>query len=133
MSIRELPKIDFAGTLFYIDLRLNEFREVNNFMNRIDIDSLYETDQGFKCWYDPTSKNIFQGSEGEFVHRQKDLQLLQLPALDKMDPVGFTEYVDRWVESNPIMNALINHVVEVQKSQSLLQKNRVNPNKGLRL
>jgi hypothetical protein len=144
MSIRELPKIDIGGTDFYLDLRLNEFRQVENFMNRISLDEIYETATGYGILYDPLSKNFFKG-DGEEYHQRKDLMNVQLPSLEQMDPVGFKSLVNGWKENNPILTALIEAMPVRRENDTksigqlikdyqprLLEKNRNNPSKVLR-
>lgn len=147
--VRELPKIDFNGTLFYIDLRLDEFRQVDNPYNRIDFDELYETPHGFKMHFDPVTKSAFRGSEGEFMSRD-DIELVKLATLEEMDPVGFKMMVERWKEDNPLLTAMIeslplvlnngekttigNHLQEhnEKRNKPLLEKKRHSNKKGLR-
>lgn len=86
---RELPKIEIGGTMFYLDLRLNEFREVENFANRIDLDELYETGEGhYKLGFDKKTKNLFEGTREEF-NACKHAVEVTLPSQQKMDPLGF--------------------------------------------
>jgi hypothetical protein len=148
---RELPKIDIGGTQFFIDLRLDEFRQVANPFNRIHFDMMFESVDGFLIQFDPKTKNAFEGSEAEFGHRQ-DLITVELPSLEKMDPVGFRNMVDRWKEDNPIQNALINQLAVVvhnrespkqteiktigqvvREHKSLLEKRRIKQSKGKKL
>jgi hypothetical protein len=86
---RELPVIDIGGTNFYLDLRLNEFREVENFANRIDLDELYETGTGeLKLAFDKYTKNLFEGNR-EALAEHKNVVVVTLPSRQKMDPLGF--------------------------------------------
>ena len=86
---RELPKIDIGGTIFYLDLRLNEFREVENFANRINLDDLYEIGDGhYKLGFDQKTKNLFAGTREEF-HTCKHAVEVTLPSQQEMDPLGF--------------------------------------------
>lgn len=148
--VRELPKIDFNGTLFYIDLRLDEFRQVDNLYNRIDFDELYETPNGFKIHFDPVTKSAFRGSEGEFMSRD-DIELVKLPTLEAMDPVGFKMMVEKWKEDNPMLTAMIESIPVVlnnsetktigdllhsktgKLTKPLLEKKRIRNNKGQKL
>jgi hypothetical protein len=88
---RELPKIDVAGEFYYIDLRLNELRHVDDFMNRIFIDDdLFEKDEKYLLAYDKTHRCVFRGEKEEFDTRNgKGVVIVELPSLEKMDPVGF--------------------------------------------
>lgn len=86
---RQLPIIDIGGTKFYLDLRLNEFREFDNFANRIDLDDLYETvTGGLVCWFDTKEKNLFAGTHNDF-YANKNAVEIRLPSQQEMDPLGF--------------------------------------------
>ncbi|MDB5229221.1 MAG: hypothetical protein JWN76_26 [Chitinophagaceae bacterium] len=137
---RELPKIEIGGVDFYIDLRLNEFRQVHNFMNRFSIDDLYETEKGFLLCFDPQTKNLFNGTMQEYDSR-KDLLELELPMLKQMDPVGFKRMIDKWKEDNPLLVAMIENIPLVlrdkkdskEKKHELLPKKRVRSGKRRKL
>lgn len=101
---RELPKIDIGGTKFYLDLRLNEFRECDNFMNRLRLDDLIETEEGYGVCFDPKTKNLFDGTPEEFEKRKETgLIWVQLPRLQEMDPLGFEWLMDEIREGSPII------------------------------
>lgn len=100
---RELPKIDIGGTMFYLDLRLNEFREVDNFMNRLDLNKLFETEGGYEFFYDRKTKNYFEGNEEAFKNlKDTDLIHVRLPTLQEMDPPGFRWLMQEFAEGSPI-------------------------------
>ncbi len=97
---RELPKIDIGGTMFYLDLRLNEFREVENFANRINLDDLYETITGtYKLWFNKKTKNLFLGTPEE-CKANKNAVELTLPSQYEMDPLGFVWLMEdqHWID-----------------------------------
>lgn len=101
---RELPKIDIGGTKFYLDLRLNEFRECDNFMNRLRLDDLIETEEGYGVCFDPKTRNIFEGSIEEFETRKEaGLIWVQLPSLQEMDPLGFGWLMEEIRKGSPII------------------------------
>ncbi len=118
---RELPKIDIGGTLFYLDLRLNEFRECANFMNRLNLDDLVEIEGGYLVCFDLNSKNSFVGSKDEFDQRKDvDLQWVKLPSLQEMDPLGFGWLMDEIREGSPIIApAHFNKAYHEKESQQL--------------
>ncbi len=91
MRARELPKIDVAGERYYIDLRLNEFRHVDDFMNRIFIDDdLVDKGDKFLLAYDKVHRCVFRGEREEFEARNgSGIVVVELPSLQKMDPEGF--------------------------------------------
>jgi hypothetical protein len=86
---RELVKIDLAGTKFYLDLRLWECREVDDFSNKFSLDQLYDHPSGgFICCFDPKTKNLFEGTKEQYEARKHELEIVRLPSIKKMDPIG---------------------------------------------
>jgi len=144
---RELPKIDVAGELYYIDLRLNEFRHVDDFMNRIFIDDdLYEKDEKFMLAYDKVHKCVFRGDKEEFDARNgKGIVIVELPSLEKMDPVGFQWLCANIEEHQRSLTALLRFADQhmkwmeedrkkkQKKIRPLLEKKRVRKNRGKKL
>jgi hypothetical protein len=110
---RELPKIDIGGTEFYLDLRLWEFRDVDDFMNRINIDDLFDTETGFVLCFDPSTKNLFQGTEEEYQQLKDSLKIIELPSLGELDAIGWKAYVETWKEENPVLSAMIEEMPEI--------------------
>lgn len=151
---RELPKIDIGGTQFFLDLRLWEMRDVDDFMNKFSIDDLFETGTGFKLCFDPKTRNLFDGSAEEYENRKEELKIIDLPSLEEMDPVGWEAYLKTWKDENPVLAAMIERIPEVinemphpkqkgvtakdllpkkQNKEPLLPKKRLRNGKGRRL
>jgi hypothetical protein len=151
---RELPKIDIGNTKFYLDLRLNEFREMEDFSNRISLNKLEEFDDGYLIIFDTVSKNIFNGSEAELYKRKdEDLLWVTLPSIEQMDPLGFKWLIDEYrqgtaiavnqqeskafreYESNKLEKVLDNAGLLYRPKQHppLLQKRQNNKSKGKKL
>ncbi|MES2373464.1 MAG: hypothetical protein V4557_12840 [Bacteroidota bacterium] len=84
---RQLPIIEIGGTKFYFDLRLWQFRDVDNWANQFQVDDLFETARGFKLCFDTAKKNLFVGTAEEFK-ANKDAIIVTLPSIKKMDPLG---------------------------------------------
>lgn len=93
--IRELPKVDLGGTEFFVDLRLNEFRQVTNPYNSISFDELMENEEGYVLCFDPSKKTAFHGDREELAFRKGELKLLQIPHLKDLDPHGFELVIER--------------------------------------
>ncbi|HEX7691258.1 MAG TPA: hypothetical protein VF408_02655 [Sediminibacterium sp.] len=110
---RALPKVDIGGTQFFLDLRLWEMREVTDFMNRISINDLQETMQGFRICFDTRTKNLFQGSQEAYGQQKDFLLIIELPTLADMDPVGWKAYVETWKDENPALAATIQGIPTV--------------------
>lgn len=86
---RKLVTIELDGVSFYLDLRLWECREVHDFSNRFSLDDIDCTDNFTRLRFDPTTKNLFHGTEAEFELRKAQLKVIELPPLRVLDPVGF--------------------------------------------
>ncbi len=148
---RKLPEMDIGGVSFFLDLRLYEFRDTEDFSNAIIIDELYETGEGFKACFDPKTRNLFTGDEAAYNQR-KDLVIVNLPALEKMDPIGWKALCETWKDENPVQAAAVENVPVVielkekitneqkyrlgmshSKRPALLQKKRDRTSKGKRL
>lgn len=116
---RKLPEISIAGTSFYLDLRLWECRDVNDFSNKFSLDDLYDLPNGgFICCFDPTTNHLFKGTQEEYDLRKHALKIVRLPSIKKMDPVGW-----RASQGLPPKKA----------QQPLLMKKRIKPSKGKKL
>jgi hypothetical protein len=145
---RQLPIIDIGGTNFYLDIRLNQFRDVNNFANSISLDNLYETANGdFKLGFDRSKKNLFTGTREEFVVAKHAVEVT-LPRVDKMDPLGvlWKAEEDGWVSpdyAEKITEELLKQFVvhesgmilqrKVEKPKLLEKKIRTNKQRSKRL
>jgi len=115
---RKLPEINLAGTRFFLDLRLWECRDVDDFSNKFSLDDLYPTSKGFICCFDLTTKNLFYGSKEEYEQRRSELKIVRLPAIAKMDPVGYRAMMG---------------LPPKKEGLPILEKKRVRKSKGKRL
>jgi hypothetical protein len=93
--IRTLPTINIADEMYYIDLRLREFRHVDDLMNSISFDQLFEADGRNLFLYDSQSKNVFSGDDEEYERRKEEIELVNLPDFAEMDPEGFALMQER--------------------------------------
>lgn len=84
---RLLPIVNVYGTDFFLDLRLQEFRQCENAFNRIPLSALQPEEFHFTLWYDSTAKNEFKGTESELGKRE-DVKYLVLQPLDIMVSKG---------------------------------------------
>lgn len=109
--VRELPKVNIGGTEFYIDLRLEEFRQVMNPYNRIEFVELMENEEGYFLCFDPVKKTAFHGTKEELDQRRPELMLLQLPPFKEMDPAGYELSLER------LQDSLIHRILERSQKQ----------------
>lgn len=127
---RELPKIEIGGTKFYLDLRLNEFRECDNFMNRLNLDDLIQMEAGYMVCFDPKARNLFKGSPEEYERRKEaDLIWVHLSTLQEMDPLGFGWLMDEIKEGSPLVKPA--HLQKVYQEMENIQLEKVLDKAGL--
>ena len=87
-QMRVLPIFNMAGTDFYVDTRLNEFREKDAPWNRISMDEVFDTSEGFNgLVFDTETKNVYQGLVDP-DNLPKNAVLVVVPSLIELDPVG---------------------------------------------
>lgn len=94
--IRQLPTVEFAGTKFIVDFRLNEFREVDAPHNRISFNILEDhPDHGVYFTYNKQTKNAATLSDLpnsiqlEWGDKLPDhLEIIHIPDLIALDPDG---------------------------------------------
>lgn len=84
---RMLPIWTMAGTEFILDIRMNEFRERNDFSNRISLDSLHHEDGGMALYFDKNLKTIVLGKI-DSRNLPDHIELVAIPPLSELDPVG---------------------------------------------
>ena len=118
LPARKLPEIDLAGSKFFVDYRLWECRDVNDFSNKFSLDDLYENGKGFICCFDVKTKNLFHGTKEEYEARKDELKIVKLPGLKKMDPVGYRAMLG---------------LPPVKAKRSLIEKNRIRRSRGHQL
>jgi|GEM_PF-6475144 len=115
---RKLPEVVIAGVKFYLDLRLNECREVEDFSNRFSLDDLYDHGRGYIFCFDPKTRKLFEGGKQEYDSRKHELKVNRWLSLQKLDPLG--------------LRALMG-LPQKKEKLSLLPKKRNRHSKGKRL
>jgi len=100
---RELPTIEFAGTAFTVDIRLEEFRQKDAPWNRISFDDMAEK-QGSEGYTLAFDSNTGQAYKGELFKDSfpKHVVLIEVPSLAKLDPVGLARSLD--LEDDTFLN-----------------------------
>ncbi len=85
----ELPEIDIAGTLFSVDIKKLEFREVANPQNRMPIIGAKE-EMGFShFFFDTKAKNHYAGDTHNVNEIPEYVRIVLLQPLKDLDPLGF--------------------------------------------
>ncbi len=87
-SQRELPQVDFAGTLFYVDIKNHEFRQVDNPYNRITLGNVSEQGMFTHFLYDTETKNRYTGNGNNVPDY---VRIVLVPPLSDLDPVGLAK------------------------------------------
>lgn len=106
---RKLPEVSIGGILFYLDTRLGEFREVENFMNKIDLDDFYWCEQGMEILFDRQAKSQYTGTED--YDSNPNVSRVVLPHLEEMDPVGFKALYLEFLDKDPREMERINQLI----------------------
>lgn len=78
-----LPIISIAGTDFTADVRLEELRQTQQPHNRISFDVLDTVGKGLGFFYDPKTRNAFEGTKEELDTR-RDIRLIILPPMSEL-------------------------------------------------
>jgi len=98
------PVLELEGTQFYINAFLHELIQVDNEQNRMDWyqDMLY-LEEHVEVWYDPHTKNVF---EGNHYNLPEQVKLYWLYPLDAVDPDATKARLDRvvpgWEDDFPV-------------------------------
>ena len=101
-----LPLVSLYGTDFYLDLRLQELRQVDNPHNTIACKHLHPDEFHFMLWYDTTAKNAFTGTL-EQARQRHDVKALVLPPLDLMVRDGVRRHEEKIRPNNTKQDTLI--------------------------
>jgi hypothetical protein len=81
----KMPIILFAGTEFFIDVELEEFRQVENAANIIHFDQLEEPEEGgMVLYFDRKTRNVYHNTSG----RPSDIVEIFIPSFVHLDPIG---------------------------------------------
>ncbi len=81
---RQLPRVDIAGTAFYVDVLHEELRQQDNPANRISFNAFDQDGDGYTFLYDRQRKNVAVNRE----QIEDSLQWVTLSALMELDPEG---------------------------------------------
>ena len=90
-SPRALPTVKIYDTSFYVDVRLEEFRQTDNPSNRIPFADLNETPTGHNTFfYDTTTKNVYRGNFDEMT-TDPNVRFIKLPSIWELDREGMNQ------------------------------------------
>jgi hypothetical protein len=90
-AMRKLPEVDIGGTMFYVDSKLQEFRQVDNLFNAIEFHECLENEKGLQLQFDLAKKTIFHGTPEEAKQRKDQIMAVKLKPLYQLDPLGWIE------------------------------------------
>jgi|GEM_PF-627065 len=80
---RELPRFNIEGTDFLVDVANFELREASNEKNKIRLEDMVETYQGYSIRYDPKNKKVLDDFDLSTVR-------INIPEFVVLDPVGMS-------------------------------------------
>lgn len=92
--LRKLPILRIYDTNFYVDLKLLEFRQVDNAENAISFKNVQDNGDHTAIVYDPATKNAFQGTWKE-MNERSDVRLIKLPAMINLDRPGLIDQLNQ--------------------------------------
>lgn len=87
IELGKLPIIEIDNTKFFVDVNLEEFRQVNAIDNKISFNDIKDTGDHLQFFFDRETKNVFKGTEQARAARD-DVKFVMLPSYFKLDPVG---------------------------------------------
>jgi hypothetical protein len=90
------PIIELEGTQFYVNGYLNELVQVDNPDNRIDMFDMIHLEDHVELWYDPETKNVYDGLHNGAIPGH--VKLFWFYPFSAMDPLGTNARLD---ESDP--------------------------------
>ena len=97
---RKFPVHHIHGTPFYVDVQLNEFREVGNVMNSISFDELLYKGDHYELLFDKDAKNIFDGDLDD-VPGLSSVEYVKIPMMHELDPEGMEQRLQRNIDKSP--------------------------------
>lgn len=100
-----LPVIAVQGTLFQINIERLRLEEVDNPVNRIDLETVDRSGEDFLFWYDAQTKNLFDGDWREMLAR-KDVTFCKLSGCFRFDKERDAHVYLRRPDAEPVANAL---------------------------
>lgn len=93
--MRQLPTVNLDGTKFFVDIRLQEFRQANKVQNKIPFSELIEEDDHYILFYDTKKKNVFEGM-ALADDQVTNLKIISVPSLWDLDPIGMENYLSEF-------------------------------------
>lgn len=86
-----LPVVNLYGTDFFLDLRLAEFRAVEDHTKRISWDHVDDSNLHIQIWYDATAKSGFSGTYQQAMDHG-NVKWITLPPLDQLVHEGIARH-----------------------------------------
>jgi hypothetical protein len=93
--MRQLPTVNLEGTKFFVDIRLQEFRQVTDLNNSIPFSELVEENDRYILFFDTKEKNVFEGM-ALADNQTKNLKIVSIPSLWDLDPIGMENYLSEF-------------------------------------
>ncbi len=120
-----LPVIEIMGHPFYVDVRMDSLRPKDDFSTQgirfSEIDNyVHPDDQRYWIPYHPVSHSIREIDTETITEIPKDIFLVEIPTLEKLDPVGYARFhgldIEQTVMANPLESNMIAKMVDWKES-----------------
>ncbi len=129
-----LPVIEIMNHPFYVDVRMDSLRPKDDFTtlgirySEID-DYIHPDDQRYLIPYHPSSHTIKEIDTEQITAIPKDVFLIEIPTLEKLDPVGYARHhgfeIEQIVMANPIEKNMVAKIIDWKETglQQIIEKN----------
>ena len=129
-----LPVIEIMNHPFYVDVRMDSLRPKDDFttlgirFSEID-DYIHPDDQRYWIPYHPTSHTVKEIDTEKITAIPKDIFLIEIPTLEKLDPVGYARHhgfdIEQMVMTNPIERNMVAKMLNWNETglQQIVEKN----------
>ncbi len=129
-----LPVIEIMNHPFYVDVRMDSLRPKDDFTtsgirySEID-DYIHPDDQRYWIPYHPASHTVKEIDAEKITTLPKDIFLIEIPTLEKLDPVGYARHhgfeIEQIVMANPLEKNMVAKMINWKETrlQQIIEKN----------
>ncbi|PWV47050.1 hypothetical protein [Chitinophaga sp. S165] len=84
-----LRQVDIMNTKYFLDIRLEELRNIHDFTRSLSFKDFYQTSDKVTAWYDAVKKQIADIEPDYLTRTPKNVYLIELPTWFRLDPVSY--------------------------------------------
>lgn len=129
-----LAVIEIMNHPFYVDVRMDSLRPKDDFTtlgirySEIE-DYIHPDDQRYWIPYHPSSHTVKEIDTENITAIPKDIFLIEIPTLEKLDPVGYARHhgfdIEQIVMANPIEKNMVAKIIDWKETglQQIIEKN----------